>query len=1312
MATYEIKWLKNKLGTKFFPVTHLKAVRDDYNVNLETLLGQKQDILVSGTNIKTVNSQSILGSGNLEIEIPTKTSDLTNDSGFITSADIPESAAASTTTPLMDGTASVGTELAFARGDHRHPSDTSKADKSATVSAVTYNTTSKKITKTINGTTTDVITAAKIVTDGGGITSHQDISGKADKATTLSGYGITDAKIASGTITLGSNTITPLTASSTLDATKLSGTIPTDCYSNTDTKVTQTATTTNSAYEILFSGTADNTSRTEGVRKTSTLTYNPSTKALVTGGTVNGYTLAAASAKGVDTSIAASSSSANLPTSAAVASFVEGKGYLPTTGGDVTDSIILKFNSTDASLVDNGYSQYSWGSEVLYPTTFSILDRERRILARLEGTLYKSGRIGTYLYVRNYDTAGNQTSQRGLSLFVDKDSTYTTAYFNPGVRVGIGISIPQYALDVDGVGQFSNNVRTDGHIVLSTNNRAIYFADSNGNTNQQILYNTSNSFVLGALQNAEGRNTYLRGYTLNLQTGASTLAMFIGSDQKVGIGTSSPSYKLHVNGTIGCNDQLVSTVETGTSPFSITSTTVNNNLNADLWDGFHHNYKIALSGNESYFHILTIQLTNTYINDPITFDLKGRSSIENCKVSICFNNSSQLTNYTVDSFTFEGDSAYGPKLQLIKTADATFQLWCPKTQSYDRLYITNISNDDDANITFNLTASNTLPTGTAITCVRSSNLDFGKYMRGLGIDYTKIDNTTGQAVIGFNAGGNPINDQALYGAILQWASDNTIAPDVTNNTKNWYYQLIGTTSTDLYWRKRTNGNAWTTAKLLLDSGNYISYTVTKTGAGASGTWDINISGTATKATQDGSGNVITSKYVTIDTDQTITGIKNINTLRLGSSRRWEFISDNANQATESLTFHSTVGSKYFYIKDNLGNNLLSVFSGDTSNSTPGTITLHGNAESATSADLLDGIHAADLLSSLTEDSDGKLSITIGGTTKKLNYWSPSLLSYHHPRLSTNRGWWKIFTATLTQQYSYGSACMVITDIGATTGVPTPRSSRVVVHFQQQAAFGSAPNASILIEDGNIYDSYLKGVYTLNSSNTVIDVYLYGDYNYMQPMVTNISTIVSGSSTWEYPSNSKVLSTAPTFNINSTYIGVSNQPDHTQTLYSKLFYVRNNANSGNAGYIGLASSADDNITVLATNNLRLAAGSSVRAYITSTGNVGIGTTDPTQKLHVSGNILASGEITAYSDIRLKKNIKPLQVRGELKPMTYEKDGKQSIGFIAQDVQEIYPELVTEQGEDKMLSLNYAQLTAVLQAEILELKEEIKKLKNNK
>lgn len=44
-----------------------------------------------------------------------------------------------------------------------------------------------------------------------------------------------------------------------------------------DVNVTQTATITNSDYEVLFSGTADNTTRTEGARKNTNLKFNPST---------------------------------------------------------------------------------------------------------------------------------------------------------------------------------------------------------------------------------------------------------------------------------------------------------------------------------------------------------------------------------------------------------------------------------------------------------------------------------------------------------------------------------------------------------------------------------------------------------------------------------------------------------------------------------------------------------------------------------------------------------------------------------------------------------------------------------------------------------------------------------------------------------------------------------------------------------------------------------------------------------------------------------------------------------------------------
>lgn len=51
---------------------------------------------------------------------------------------------------------------------------------------------------------------------------------------TLDGYGITDAKITSGTITLGLNAITPLTAESTLAASKVSGTLSADNIPNLD----------------------------------------------------------------------------------------------------------------------------------------------------------------------------------------------------------------------------------------------------------------------------------------------------------------------------------------------------------------------------------------------------------------------------------------------------------------------------------------------------------------------------------------------------------------------------------------------------------------------------------------------------------------------------------------------------------------------------------------------------------------------------------------------------------------------------------------------------------------------------------------------------------------------------------------------------------------------------------------------------------------------------------------------------------------------------------------------------------------------
>lgn len=73
--------------------------------------------------------------------------------------------------------------------------------KSEAVTAVTWNSSNSKITKTINGTTTDVVSASTLKTAMNIV--WNDVG---NRPTTLAGYGITDAKIENGVITLGSST--------------------------------------------------------------------------------------------------------------------------------------------------------------------------------------------------------------------------------------------------------------------------------------------------------------------------------------------------------------------------------------------------------------------------------------------------------------------------------------------------------------------------------------------------------------------------------------------------------------------------------------------------------------------------------------------------------------------------------------------------------------------------------------------------------------------------------------------------------------------------------------------------------------------------------------------------------------------------------------------------------------------------------------------------------------------------------------------------------------------------------------------------
>ena len=123
-----------------------------------------------------------------------------------------------------------------------------------------------------------------------------------------------------------------------------------------------------------------------------------------------------------------------------------------------------------------------------------------------------------------------------------------------------------------------------------------------------------------------------------------------------------------------------------------------------------------------------------------------------------------------------------------------------------------------------------------------------------------------------------------------------------------------------------------------------------------------------------------------------------------------------------------------------------------------------------------------------------------------------------------------------------------------------------------------------------------------------------------------------------------------------------------------------------------------------------------------GNVGIGTYSPSEKLSVSGNICYTGSIGSCSDRRYKTNIlsmgSMLSNVMALAPVTYNWkvkefpdknfNDKKQLGFIAQDIEKIFPELVLTD-QDGYKSVDYVKITPILVKAVQEQQSEIEALK---
>lgn len=314
--------------------------------------------------------------------------------------------------------------------------------------------------------------------------------------------------------------------------------------------------------------------------------------------------------------------------------------------------------------------------------------------------------------------------------------------------------------------------------------------------------------------------------------------------------------------------------------------------------------------------------------------------------------------------------------------------------------------------------------------------------------------------------------------------------------------------------------------------------------------------------------------------------------------------------------------------------------------------------------------------------------------------------------------------TVIQFYNYNTGNSIIQYSGVNNGAG----------FGDIKVFNYNGQVYLWFKQTRRYQSFVVHAYYSNSS----------DYRNMVETITNEDMPTSGVA--------RMVTITPKQAIYSyDNIVVGNVTSSASIKASANVVARyisfNNSDGNNAGYIGSGSPTTNDLYFISQrdNGIHISAGNSTATgginLTANTNLVSIGSTTATEKLHVVGNIKATGKVSAAggffkeSDARLKSDIKPLDYTLDqicsIPTVSFIMNDQKQIGTIAQNLEELgFEDIVTESdtlksevsnpeqfesftkdGEEyvKVKKVEYEMLGVLAIEGVKMLKDEIEKLK---